>query len=119
RARDALAVQHDARERSDFEVEARSRLLQHHETAGAPRAETEIVTHQHPPCAEATGNDAVDKVFGRGLGEAVVEAADMHAVYAATRKQLQLLAQGGKAGRGFVRREELARVRLERQHAGR
>jgi ABC-type amino acid transport substrate-binding protein len=60
-----------------------------------------------------------DEVVGAQSGEAGVEMADIGQVDAVVGEQFELLAQRGQARRRRLRREELARVRLEGEHGRR
>ncbi len=118
-ARDALAVERDAGHGFDLETETGRRLLQHHEIAGTPRAEAEIIAHLQPAHAQSPDQRALDEVLGGMLRKFVIETAYDCALDAMRRNQFELLAQRRQPGRRLVGRKKFARMRLERHHARR
>jgi hypothetical protein len=106
------------------EAERAAGGVQHRVVAGAPRAEAEIVAHQHVAHAQSRHQHVGDEALGRQGREVLVEAQQDHVVDAATLQLEHLVAQRGDARRGEfglagAAREEVARVRLEGEHAGR
>ncbi len=92
---------------------------QQRDVAGATLAEAEVVAHQHPAHAEPTHQHVLDELLGGQRRERRIEARDEHVRDAERPKRIELLAQSREARRGGVAREELARMRIERQHGGR
>ena len=88
------------------------------EVARPARAVAEVAPHQQPRHPQAAHQHVLDEALRVDRGEARVETGDVHVLDAGGGDQLELLAQPAQArGRGLGR-EELARVRLERQDAG-
>jgi hypothetical protein len=99
--------------------------------AGSFGAEAEVVAHQHVARAQAAHQHALDEGIGRERGQAFVEGQHHGLIDAAALQLGQLVAQRRDArrrghglahcrgGRGLRRacREEVARMRLEGQHA--
>jgi hypothetical protein len=94
-------------------------LLQHGEIPAARLAEAEVVADDQVPHREAADQDLLDELFGGQARQLAIEAADMDAIDAAFRQQLELVAHAGKARRRLVRRKQFARMRLEGQHGRR
>jgi hypothetical protein len=99
-----------------FDAEGPGVRAQRRQVAGAGRAETEVVSDQHPAHVEARDEHVVDEGRGRERRQPCVEARDERDRDAERAKELELLSQLGQAGRRAVALEELARVRVEREH---
>src|SRR4051812_30279341 len=81
----------------------------------ATAAEVEIVTDDDAGCTELLPEQALDEIGGGRTGKAGVEAAHESTVEPELAKDRELCRLGGEAEQGLLRREELARMRLERQ----
>src|SRR3954447_6275757 len=81
----------------------------------ASLAEVEIVTDDDAGCTELLPEQALDESGRRRAGKAGVEAAHESAVEPELAKDRELRRLGGEAEQGLLRREELARMRLEGQ----
>jgi len=117
RARDSRPVERDARHRLDFEAVLAPCPLDHCRVSGALRTEPEIVAHQQPAHPQRLDEHPAHEVLGRQPRESTRESLHVHVVHAVRAEQLELLAQAGETGRRRRRREELAWMRLEREHA--
>jgi hypothetical protein len=78
-------------------------LLQHDEIPAARLAEAEVVADDQVPHRKAADQDLLDELFGGQARQLAIEAADMDAIDAAFRQQLELVAHAGKARRRLVR----------------
>jgi len=97
--------------------------IQHGVVAGALGAEAEVVAHQDVLRPQALHQHVLDEGLGRLAGQGRVEGQHDHLVDAAQLELRELVAQRAHARRGQLGlleflREEVARVRFERQHAG-
>src|SRR5690606_37559643 len=119
-AGDALAIGEHAAELLEFETLARRGRLEGVHVAGAFRAEAEVVAHEQEAGAQPVDDDLVDERLGGKPGERLVEAGDTDTVDAAGGERLELVPLGEDARRRLAaeaRREELARMGLEGEHA--
>jgi hypothetical protein len=103
----------------DLKAEAGAGLAQQREVAGTPGAEAEVVADDQMPDAQRADQHLLDERFGAQGGEGGVEVADVAQVDAVVGEQFEFFAQRGQARRRRFRGEELARVRLEREHGSR
>ena len=111
------------------DVEARGIAggVEHRIVAAAPGAEAEIVADEHVACAEAAQQHAVDEGLWRQGGQRLVEAQHDGLLDAAALELGELVTQRRDAcrrleraaGAAGLRGEEVARMRLESQGAGR
>jgi hypothetical protein len=92
---------------------------QQRKIAAAPFPEAEIVADDKVAYGKASRQDAFDELLGGQRGQLVVEATDMDAVDPAFGEQLEFVAQTGQTRRRLIRREQLARMRLEGEHGRR
>jgi len=81
----------------------------------AALAEVEIVTDDDTGCTEFLPEQSLDESGRRRAGKAGVEAAHEGTVEPELAKDRELRRLGGEAEQGLLRREELARMRLEGQ----
>src|SRR5690606_32134889 len=110
-------------------AERRALASQELEIAGAARTEPEVVANQQSPRLQTLGQHLPHERFRRHAGEGLVEVSDADLVDAEAGQRLELVAQVGDAyrdsggvrlaGRGGLLGEELARMRLEGEHAAR
>lgn len=111
----AHAVDHDAGHRFDRESVADAGFPEHRKVAAAFGAKAKIVANDEVSCTQAADQQAFDEFLCFQMGEGGVEAADAGQRDAFLGKHLEFLAQRGQPRRCRLRREELARVRFERQ----
>src|SRR5690606_14682831 len=122
RAGYALAVGEHAAELLELEAPGRRRRLQRVDVARALRAEAEVVAHQQEAGPQPLDDDLVDERLRREPRERLVEAGDADPVDAAGRQRIELVPLGEDARGGLAamaRREELARMGLDGEHAAR
>src|SRR5207302_7836635 len=92
---------------------------QQSEIAFAFRSETEVLADQEPARPEPFREDLLYERLRRKGRERPAETLNVHALYSVRREQLEFFAQRGQARGCRPRREELARMGLEREHAAR
>ena len=119
RARDPRAGVHHRRHGFDLVSVKGAQFFQQSEIADAFRSETKVLADQEPARPELFREHLLDERFGRKRRERAAETLNVHAFHPARREQLELFAQRGQARGRRLRREELARMRLEREHAAR
>jgi hypothetical protein len=117
-AGDALPVEQHIGHRLQGKTVPGRRLSQHPVVARAPRAEAKVASDEQPAHAQAPHQHLLHKAGGRKRGEGRIEAGHVDVLHARGSHQLQLVAQP-REPRGSRRPgKELARMRLEGQHAG-
>mmetsp|Transcript_70428 Transcript_70428/g.165811 ORF Transcript_70428/g.165811 Transcript_70428/m.165811 type:complete len:423 (-) Transcript_70428:2047-3315(-) len=124
RAADAQAAHLIAHHAGHVEAARLAGSVQRRVIALALGAKAEVVAHQHVLRAQAIDQHLADEVLRGQGGERLVEGQDDHLVHAAAFELDQLVAQRGDAGRrqlglAGLGGEEVARMRLEGQHAAR
>ncbi len=110
---------HHRRHVFDLVSVALAQLLEQGEIAGALRSETKVLADQKPARPEPFREHLLDESFRRERRERAAETLNVHALHPVRREQLEFFAQRGQARGRRLRREELARMRLEREHAAR
>ena len=101
----------------DFAAVPLAEALQQRDIAGALRAEAEVLADEHPAGLQPLNEHPLDERFRRQRGEIPVEALDVRALHPVRRQQLELLAKRREPRGRAIGREELARMRLEGEHA--
>jgi hypothetical protein len=117
RAADADTVKLDSLRRFDGKALRDAGLLQEIEVAYPVTAETEVVADFKMLHAQAIHQNGIDELAGAELAQTLVEGETQDPVNAFGSEQLQFVAQTGQTGRRRIRREKLARLRLENHHA--
>jgi len=113
---DSFTVDRDALHGFDGKAVLLAGRLEQGEIASTSAPETEVVADDQMLDAQAAHQHLFDEFLGGQGGKGRIERADHRLAGAAIGKQLKFFAQCGEAGRGGLRREELARMRLESQH---
>jgi hypothetical protein len=101
-----------------FDAEGSRRSAQHREIAGAAASEAEILTDEHPACAQCAHEHIVDELCGRQRGQPGIETRDIHPGDPERREKLEFAAQGRQSRWRGVASEKLAGVRIEGQNHG-
>ena len=103
----------------DAEAELAADLAQHRRRAAAAVAEGAIVADDDMGDADRPDHHLVDERFGAFRGKAAVEMLDEEKIRAEPRDLALLDAERGEPERLPAGHEDIARMRLEGQHAGR
>ena len=89
-------------------------LPQKCEVALAPASEAKVITDEHPLRMHAFFKDVVNECLRTERREPRIEPRDLSDRYTIRAKEVELRAQRGQSRRRVIRREKLARMRLER-----
>ena len=110
---------HHRRHGFDLVSVARAQFFQQSEIADALRPETKVLADQEPARPQAFRQRLLDERLRREGRERAAETLNVHALHPVRREQLEFFAQRGQARGRRLRREEFARMGLEREHAAR
>ena len=115
----ALLVGHDLFDNFDLDGQFRPGLPQEGGRARAPRAEMEIIAHDHGAAAKPPRQHVAQEALGVELRQGRVKSEDEHAVQAKLRHAMRLGVAAGQAEDRAGPAEIIRRMRLEGQDGAR
>jgi hypothetical protein len=114
-----LAAVRDLRHHRHAEAQPGGGAAHRLRVAPAPLAKVEVVADHDVAGGERAGDDPLDEVVGFDAGQRRIEGQDDGEVEPEALEQPELVLEGRQAEMRLVRLKELARMRLEQDHAGR